>query len=99
MPETEPNPVDTAGDEKSARARLGAYALHAAGKTNTGPARKAFLDRFEQEVDPDNKLEPAERARRAEFAKKAYFTRLALASAKSRRRAKADRDDLPAVAS
>jgi hypothetical protein len=50
----------------------------------TEAARKAALDRFEKQVDPDGSLPPAERARRAEHARKAYFTRLALASAKAR---------------
>ncbi|MFG2016515.1 hypothetical protein [Actinomadura geliboluensis] len=50
----------------------------------TAPARKAFLDRFEKQVDPDGILDPAERARRAEHARKAYFKRLALASARAR---------------
>ncbi len=52
----------------------------------TAAARRAFLDRFEREVDPDGTLPPAERARRAEHARKAYFTRLALASARARRK-------------
>lgn len=51
----------------------------------TAPARKAMLDKFEQQVDPNNELTPAERAKRAEHARKAHFKRLALASAKSRR--------------
>ena len=71
----------------SLRGRMGAHALHAkvADPTaHTAPARKAFLDRFEREVDPDGILSPAERARRAEHARKAYFGRLALASAKAR---------------
>lgn len=67
------------------RARVGAHALHSQGKTNTAPARKAFNDRFENEVDPDRVLDPTERARRAEHARKAYFTRLALKSARARR--------------
>lgn len=54
----------------------------------TANARKAALDRFEREVDPDGVLDPVERARRAEHARKAYFTRLALKSAKARRRSK-----------
>ncbi|TVS83429.1 hypothetical protein [Mycobacterium helveticum] len=48
-------------------------------------ARKAMLDKFEQQVDPDGKLAPAERARRAEHARKAHFKRLALKSARARR--------------
>lgn len=50
----------------------------------TAPARKAFLDRFEKQVDPDGVLAPDERARRAEAARKAYFAKLALASSKAR---------------
>lgn len=42
--------------ERTLRARLGAYSLHALGRTNTGPARKAFLARFEKLVDPDGVL-------------------------------------------
>jgi hypothetical protein len=50
----------------------------------TAPARTAFLDRFEKQVDPDGILTLEERARRAEHARKAYFQRLALASSKAR---------------
>lgn len=78
--------------ERSLRARLAAHELHAQGKTNTAPARKAFLERFEREVDPEGKLDPAERARRAEHAKSAYFARLALKSARARRRARAEEE-------
>lgn len=52
----------------------------------TAKARQALLDKFEQQVDPDGTLLPAERARRAEHARKAYFARLALKSAQARRR-------------
>lgn len=72
--------------ERTLAARLAAHAMHSQGKTNTGPARAAFLSKFEREVDPDNVLDPAERARRADHARKAHFTRLALKSAKARRR-------------
>ncbi|GAA2185018.1 hypothetical protein GCM10009785_35100 [Brooklawnia cerclae] len=54
----------------------------------TAPARAAMLAKFEREVDPDGVLTPEERARRAGHAKKAYFTRLALKSARARRRSK-----------
>lgn len=50
----------------------------------TAPARQAFNERFEREVDPGNTLTPAERSIRAEHLRKAYFQRLALASAKAR---------------
>jgi hypothetical protein len=52
----------------------------------TANARKAMLDKFEQQVDPDGVLTPAERAKRAEHARKAHFKRLALKSAQARRR-------------
>ncbi|MET7616698.1 hypothetical protein [Streptomyces sp. NPDC005408] len=51
---------------------------------HTAPARAAFNDRFEREVDPGATLTPTERARRAEYARKAYFSRLALASSRAR---------------
>jgi hypothetical protein len=73
----------------STRGRLGAYESWARTddrSARTAPARKAASERFEREVDPDGKLAPAERAKRAEFARKAFFTRMALASAKARRR-------------
>ena len=70
--------------ERSIRGRIGAYSLHAQGKTNTGPARQKFLARFLTEVDPAGVLPEAERQKRAEAAKKAYFARLALKSAKAR---------------
>ena len=52
----------------------------------TEPARSAFLKRFEEEVDPDRKLDPAERARRADHARTAHMKRLALKSARARSR-------------
>lgn len=72
------------------RARLGAFALHSRydPKETTKPARAAFMARFEREVDPEGKLEPAERTRRAEYAKRLYFGRLALRSAQARRAAR-----------
>jgi hypothetical protein len=72
--------------DRALAARIAAHALHAAGKTNTVPARQAFLDRFEHQVDPDGVLPADERARRATHARKAYFTRLALKSAQARRK-------------
>ena len=54
----------------------------------TSPARAAFNRRFEDEVDPDRRLSLVERARRADSARKAYFMRLALKSARSRRKAR-----------
>jgi hypothetical protein len=73
-------------EQRSLRGRIGAYSLHARYNSReiTEPARRAFLSRFEREVDPDGVLPEAERLRRAEYARRAYFARLALASAKAR---------------
>lgn len=82
--------------ERSLRASIAAHRLHASvadPSAHTAPARQAFLDRFEREVDPDGVLEPNERVRRAAHAKKAYFKSLALKSAKSRRRDKGMPDE------
>lgn len=51
----------------------------------TAPARRAMDKKFEEQVDPDGLLDPAERAKRAESARKAYYQGLALKSAKARR--------------
>lgn len=74
--------------EMALRGRIGAYVLHARRdpRETTAPARAAFLRRFEHEVDPDFVLPEAERLRRAESARKAHFARLALASARARRK-------------
>jgi hypothetical protein len=82
-------PAGRADKHRSLAGRIGALALHASGGTNTGPARQAFLSRFEKQVDPDGQLDPDERARRAAFARRRYFTELALASSRARRRRRA----------
>lgn len=73
--------------ERTLRARLAAHTLHGKvdSRAHTEPARKAFLDRFEREADPEGVLPELERKRRAAQLKKAYFTRLALKSAQARR--------------
>lgn len=71
-------------DVRRERARLGAYSLHAQGKTNTAPARAALWARYEQQVDPLGELTPDERRRRAEHARRAHMARLSLAAAKAR---------------
>jgi hypothetical protein len=53
----------------------------------TAPARAGLDARFEQEIDPNGTLDPAERAKRVAAKRRAYFKRLALASAASRRQA------------
>lgn len=72
--------------QRALRARLAAHTLHSQvdSRAHTEPARRAFLERFERQVDPNGTLPPAERTRRAEHARKAYFTRLALRSAEAR---------------
>jgi rubrerythrin len=54
----------------------------------TWPGRKAAMDKFEREVDPEGKLTIQERAKRAEWARKAHMQRLALKSAAARQRRK-----------
>jgi hypothetical protein len=54
--------------------------------TMTGAAHRGFRARFEREVDPEGKLDPAERAARAERARRAYMLSLAARSAKARRK-------------
>jgi hypothetical protein len=72
--------------ERSLRARLAAYALHAQRdpRETTANGRAAFLARFDREVDPEGRLEVDERRRRAEQARRAYFARLSLAAVKAR---------------
>lgn len=55
------------------------------GRALTANARRAFLDRFEHEVDSNGVLPVAERRRRAEHAKREHMLRLALRSAQVRR--------------
>jgi len=54
------------------------------GEAMTRPARRGFRERFEREVDPEDRLETGERVRRAERAMRAYMLRLAKASAEAR---------------
>ena len=52
----------------------------------TAPARRAWLARFEAQVDPDGHLTPEDRAQRARSLMRAHMARLALRSAQARRR-------------
>ena len=74
--------------EASLRGRIGGYALASQHNPReyTKNARAAFLGAFEKKVGPDGTLPKAERERRALAARRAHFTRMALASAKARRR-------------
>jgi hypothetical protein len=77
---------------RSIRQTIGAIGAHESWArtvdrtARTAPGRRAFLARFEQQVDPDGVLTPEERAIRAHHAMKAHFQRLALKSAQARRR-------------
>jgi hypothetical protein len=75
-------------EQRRLQARLAAQVRwsRSDGREGTAAARRAFLDRFEREVDPDRVLPEGERRRRASSARRAYFTRLALASSRARTR-------------
>jgi hypothetical protein len=76
-------------EQSAMRASIAAHTQWAKEPDPTGrtaTARKAFMERFEREADPDGTLDPAERARRAEHLRRAYFTRLALASSRARKK-------------
>lgn len=78
--------------ERVLRARIAAHTSWANTSdrsARTAPGRRAFLARFEDQVDPDGTLPAHERTRRAEQAMKAHMARLALKSAQARRRNRA----------
>ena len=75
-------------EQRSLRARVGAYALHAQGGTSTKAGSAAFLARFDREVDPNGILASDERSRRAEFALRAHMAKLALKASRAKTRAK-----------
>lgn len=50
------------------------------------PAKRAFEDRFERQVDPDGRMTPQDRAKAAENARKAYYLALSLKGVEARRR-------------
>ena len=61
---------------RSLRGRLGAFVLHSTHDSREliANGRKAFLDRFETQVDPDGVLPVEERRRRADAALRAHMT-------------------------
>ncbi|MFI7678530.1 hypothetical protein [Actinophytocola sp. NPDC049390] len=77
--------------ERSLRARLAAHARWANTPDRaaaTAAARQANLDRFEKQVaDAHPDLDPATVAKLADNAKTAHYTRMALASARARKKA------------
>lgn len=80
--------------ERVLRSRLASHSSWARTtdrSARTAPARRAALERFERQVDPEGKLPDDLRIQMAESARKAYFTSLALKSAKARRAKGGDR--------
>lgn len=77
-------------DSAAERGRLGAH-LSWAGTTDrparTAAARRAFMARFERQVDPEGMLSAEERAARADHALRAHMARMRLARAGKARRA------------
>lgn len=74
-------------EQRRLRAQIAAHEMWANcddPAAHTAPARAAFMERFEREVDPGGTLTPAERARRAAHARRAYFAKLALKSSQAR---------------
>jgi hypothetical protein len=66
-------------------------------ETMVGPAHRGFRRRFERLVDPDNRLEPAERELRAERARRAHMLTLAAKSAAVRKKKDAAQVQSPAA--
>lgn len=91
MTDDEADPGGLTPAQRTLRARIAAYSLHAQRdpRETTKAARDKFQERFLNEVDPDRSLEPKERERRAEAARKAYFAKLALRSSVVRRERRA----------
>lgn len=79
--------------ERSLRARIGAYRMHALHdpRETTRAARDAFWRRFVHEVDPHRILSEQERLRRAAAARRAYFAQMAYRSARRRRQRRRSR--------
>jgi hypothetical protein len=77
-------PKNMTKEQRVLRSRMGAYAMHAAGKTNTGPAIKASRSRFEKQVDPDGVLSPEVRAKRADQAWRAHMAAMSLKASQAR---------------
>lgn len=74
---------------------MGAHAVHAAGKTNTGPARAAIEEKFRRLVDPEGTLPPAELAKRVRHAKSLHYSRLSKKAVEARQhQARNSQDDV-----
>lgn len=81
-------PASLTPNDRSLRARIAANARWARGgrAEHGAKIRAAQIDRYEKLVDPELRLDPRERARRAQSALTADMQRLALRSARARRR-------------
>ncbi|MDF3043140.1 MAG: hypothetical protein K0Q71_5846 [Thermomicrobiales bacterium] len=55
------------------------------GEIRTGPARRAFREKFHQQVDPDGCLPADERSRRADEALRSHMAELGRVGGRSRR--------------
>lgn len=89
MPKSDP----LTPEQRAIQGRIGAHVSWSRtvdASARTAPARRAALERFYDEVDPDRILPEPERERRAGHARKAHMARLALASAKARRKGAVD---------
>ena len=80
-------PEDLTPAQRSMRARMAAHAKHAKydSKEQTEPARRAFIERFINEVDPDRELPERERQRRAEHKMREHMARLSFQSSRARK--------------
>jgi hypothetical protein len=84
--------MPTPPEHRALIARIGGYA-RAAKHDSTEMTAKArangpgSIEYWERKVDPEGVLTPEERQRRATAAKSEHYARLALASAKARRKA------------
>ena len=79
-------------EQRRSRARLAALVQWSKTEdwsARTQTARDAFMRRFEDQVDPDRRLDPEQRARQAEMARRAYFVRIGRKSADARAARKA----------
>lgn len=71
--------------ERVRTGRLGALTVHSRGKTNTAPARAAWLAKIAAECDPTGELPPDELDRRVQYALRARMLRLNAARWKGRK--------------
>jgi len=83
-------PFRLSTEERRLRASLAAHTAHAkhGSAAMTWAAQKAFLEKFEKEVDPDGVLSSEERSKRAENARKAHMTRLSYRAVRAARAAR-----------